>query len=313
MIGLPQLYLLAGLVFAGWALASLLDRQHSARLRAFAFWSLISLEFLAGDLLSDFYNGLIVLALVGLALAGAPAKGQPATTSPADRQASAAARGNRLFLPALIVPAVALAGTLALPQLGGVVDPKQVTLICLGLGAIIAVAVLMLWLRPPASAAVQEGRRLAEGVGWAMILPQLLASLGMVFGLAGVGDIVGALAPLAIPDGSRLAAVIAFTGGMALFTILMGNAFAAFPVLMGGIGLPVLVHGLGGDPVVIGAVGMLAGFCGTLLSPMAANFNIVPAALLNLPDRYAVIRAQWPTAVALWLFNTALIWGFAFR
>lgn len=313
MIGLPHLYWLAGLVFAGWAIATLLDRQHTARLRGSAFWALISLEFLAGDAFSDFQNGLIVLALVGLALAGAPGKGQPLTTSTSDRQASAAAHGNRLFLPALIVPVVALAGTLALPRLADLVDPKQVTLICLGLGAIMAVAVLLSWLRPPASAAVEEGRRLAEGVGWAMILPQLLASLGLVFGLAGVGDIIGAVAPLAIPEGSRLAAVLAFTGGMALFTILMGNAFAAFPVLMGGIGLPVLVRGLGGDPVVIGAVGMLAGFCGTLLSPMAANFNIVPAALLGLPDRYAVIRAQWPTAVALWLFNTALIWGFAFR
>ncbi len=313
MIGLPQLYALAGLVFAGWAAATLLDRQHNARLRGSAFWALIALEFLAGDGFSDFAKGLIVLALVALALAGAPGKGRPATSSDAERQASLARHGNRLFLPALIVPGVALAGTWLFPKVTGLVDPKQVTLISLGLGAIIAVATLMAWLRPPAGAAVQEGRRLAEGVGWAMILPQLLASLGLVFGLAGVGDIVGALAPLAIPDGSRLAAVLAFTGGMAVFTMLMGNAFAAFPVMMGGIGLPVLVVGMGGDPVVIGAVGMLAGFCGTLLSPMAANFNIVPAALLNLPDRYAVIRAQWPTAVVLWLFNTALIWGFAFR
>ena len=164
MIGLPQLYLLAGLVFAGWALASLLDRKHSARLRAFAFWGLISLEFLAGDAFSDFNNGLILLALVALALAGAPAKGQPATTSPADRQASAAARGKRLFLPALIVPAVALAGTLALPRLGNLVDPRQVTLICLGLGAIIAVTVLMLWLRPPASEQMMDCLRQSAGL-----------------------------------------------------------------------------------------------------------------------------------------------------
>jgi len=252
-------------------------------------------------------------ALVALALAGAPGKGQPATSSDAERADQAARWGNFLFLPALIVPGVALGGTFLLPRLGGLVDPKQVTLISLGLGAIIATAVLLAWFRPPASAAVQEGRRLAEGVGWAMILPQLLASLGALFAVAGVGDIVGALAPLAIPEGSRLAAVLAFTGGMAVFTMLMGNAFAAFPVMMGGIGLPVLVAGLGGDPVVIGAVGMLAGFCGTLLSPMAANFNIVPAALLELSDRYAVIKAQWPTAVALWLFNTGMIWGFAFR
>ena len=313
MIGLPALYTFAGLVFGSWAVATLLDRQHTKRLLGASFWGLLAVEFLAGDALGDTGNGLLLLIIVALALLGAPGKGQAATTTIAERLASVARHGNRLFLPALIMPGVALAGTFIFPLLPGLVDPKQVTLISLGLGALIATSVLMLWLRPPLVAPMQEGRRLAEGVGWAMILPQLLASLGALFTVAGVGEIVGALAPMAIPEGSRLAAVLAFTGGMAIFTIMMGNAFAAFPVMMGGIGLPVLVLGLGGDPVVVGAVGMLAGFCGTLLSPMAANFNIVPAALLNLPDRYAVIRAQWPTAVILWLFNTAMIWGFAFR
>ncbi len=313
MIGLPALYTLAGLVFGSWAVATLLDRQHTKRLLGASFWGLLAMEFLAGDALGDTGNGLLLLLLVALALLGAPGKGQAATITIAERLASVARHGNRLFLPALIMPGIALAGTFIFPLLPGLVDPKQVTLISLGLGALIATSVLMLWLRPPLGAPMQEGRRLAEGVGWAMILPQLLASLGALFTVAGVGEIVGALAPLAIPEGSRLAAVLAFTAGMAIFTIMMGNAFAAFPVMMGGIGLPVLVLGLGGDPVVVGAVGMLAGFCGTLLSPMAANFNIVPAALLNLPDRYAVIRAQWPTAVLLWLFNTAMIWGFAFR
>ncbi len=313
MIGLPALYTLAGLVFGSWAVATLLDRQHTKRLLGASFWGLLAAEFLAGDALGDTGNGLLLLLLVALVMLGAPGKGQAATTTIAERLASVARHGNRLFLPALIMPGVALAGTFIFPLLPGLVDPKQVTLISLGLGALIATSVLMLWLRPPLVAPMQEGRRLAEGVGWAMILPQLLASLGALFTVAGVGEIVGALAPMAIPEGSRLAAVLAFTGGMAIFTIMMGNAFAAFPVMMGGIGLPVLVLGLGGDPVVVGAVGMLAGFCGTLLSPMAANFNIVPAALLNLPDRYAVIRAQWPTAVLLWLFNTAMIWGFAFR
>ena len=313
MIGLPALYTLAGLVFGSWAVATLLDRQHTKRLLGASFWGLLAVAFLAGDALGDTGNGLLLLLLVALALLGAPGKGQAATTTIAERLASVARHGNRLFLPALIMPGVALAGTFIFPLLPGLVDPKQVTLISLGLGALIATSVLMLWLRPPLVAPMQEGRRLAEGVGWAMILPQLLASLGALFTVAGVGEIVGALAPMAIPEGSRLAAVLAFTAGMAIFTIMMGNAFAAFPVMMGGIGLPVLVLGLGGDPVVVGAVGMLAGFCGTLLSPMAANFNIVPAALLNLPDRYAVIRAQWPTAVLLWLFNTAMIWGFAFR
>jgi uncharacterized membrane protein len=107
--------------------------------------------------------------------------------------------------------------------------------------------------------------------------------------------------------------VLVFTLGMAGFTMVMGNAFAAFPVMMAAVGLPVLVHGLGGDPAIVAAIGMLAGFCGTLLTPMAANFNIVPAMLLELDDRNGVIKAQVATALPLLAINTLLIWGLAFR
>ena len=84
---------------------------------------------------------------------------------------------------------------------------------------------------------------------------------------------------------------------MALFTIIMGNAFAAFPVMTAGIGLPLLIGQHHADAAALGALGMLCGYCGTLLTPMAANYNIVPVALLELRDPNGVIRAQWPTAV----------------
>ena len=76
--------------------------------------------------------------------------------------------------------------------------------------------------------------------------------------------------------------------------------------------VPVLIQGFGGNPAVIGAVGMLAGFCGTLMTPMAANFNIVPAALLELKDRNGVIRAQLGTALPLLLCNLLIIYFLAF-
>ena len=160
---------------------------------------------------------------------------------------------------------------------------------------------------------LQEGRRLIDAVGWAAVLPQMLASLGAVFALAGVGKVVGGLMSGVIPDGSLAGAVIAYALGMALFTMVMGNAFAAFPVMAAAIGLPLLIGQYHGDPAVIAAVGMLAGFCGTLMTPMAANFNIVPAALLDLKDRNAVIKAQIPTALPLLLFNTGLLYWAAFR
>jgi uncharacterized membrane protein len=312
MIGLPFVYAIAGLVFAAWAVLTLADPRQPRRLPSAAFWALLAISFLAGDRLGDLGNGVLVLLLVGIGGSGLVARADPPTTSDAERVASAIRHGNRLLLPALIVPGVALVGTLAAARLD-FIEPRQVTLVCLAAGAVLAVGLTMVWLRPPLLAPLQEGRRLVSQIGWALILPQMLASLGAVFALAGVGDIIGGVVGGLIPDGARLVAVIVFTLGMAGFTLVMGNAFAAFPVMMAAVGLPVLVHGLGGDPAIVAAIGMLAGFCGTLLTPMAANFNIVPAALLELDDRNGVIKAQVATALPLLVVNTLLIWGLAFR
>ena len=312
MIGLPFVYAIAGAVFAAWSLLTLFDAAQPRRMTSAAFWGLLALSFLAGDHLGDLGNGVLVLGLVGLGGFGLVARANPPTTSDAERSASAARHGNRLLLPALIVPAVALAGTLAAPRLD-FIEAKQVTLVCLAAGAVLAVVVTSLWLRPPPLAPLQEGRRLVSQIGWAIILPQMLASLGAVFALAGVGQIVGGVVGGLIPDGARFIAVLVFTLGMAGFTMVMGNAFAAFPVMMAAVGLPVLVAALGGNPAIVAAIGMLAGFCGTLMTPMAANFNIVPAALLELDDRSGVIKAQVATALPLLAVNTLLIWGLAFR
>jgi uncharacterized membrane protein len=317
MIGLSFLYAIAGTLFAGWSLLVLAGSTHPKRWGSAAFWGLLALSFLAGDWLGDLGNGILVLALIAIAGTGRLGRGNPPTSSPAMREASAALHRNRLFLPALIVPATALIGTLVFPHItiGGVhlVEPKQATLVSLGLGVIIATLVILRWLRPPLLAPLHEGRRLVEAIGWAIILPQMLASLGAVFALAGVGTVVGGIAASIIPQGSVVLAVLAFTLGMAGFTMVMGNAFAAFPVMMAAVGLPVLVKTLGGDAAIVSAIGMLSGFCGTLMTPMAANFNIVPAALLELDDRNAVIKAQVGTALPLLALNTLLIWGLAFR
>jgi uncharacterized membrane protein len=190
---------------------------------------------------------------------------------------------------------------------------KQVTLISLAMGVLLALAVGYIWLRAAPSLPLSQGRRLMDSVGWAAILPQMLASLGAVFALAGVGDVVGGVVQQAIPDGSLAGAVIAFGLGMALFTMVMGNAFAAFPVMIAAIGMPLLIKQYDGDPAIICAIGMLAGFCGTLMTPMAANFNLVPAALLELKDENAVVKAQVATAIPLLAVNIALIYFLAFR
>ncbi|MBU7579081.1 MAG: DUF979 family protein, partial [Porphyrobacter sp.] len=194
----------------------------------------------------------------------------------------------------------------------GLFEARRETLILFGIGVLAALAGACVWLRPPVIAPAEEGRRLIDSIGWAAILPQMLAALGAVFAAAGVGEIIGGLAGGIIPEGSVFLTVVVFAAGMAGFTMIMGNAFAAFPVMAAAIGIPLLIGQYGGNPAVIGAVGMLAGFCGTLLTPMAANFNIVPAALLELKDQNAVIRQQIGTAVPLWACNVLIIYVGAF-
>ena len=78
---------------------------------------------------------------------------------------------------------------------------------------------------------------------------------------------------------------------MMLFTMVMGNAFAAITVLTVGIGAP-FVLAFGANPTIVGILALTCGYCGTLMTPMAANFNIVPVALLEMKDRMGVIRNQ---------------------
>jgi uncharacterized membrane protein len=93
----------------------------------------------------------------------------------------------------------------------------------------------------------------------------------------------------------------------------MGNAFAAFPVMMAGIGLPLLIHQHGANPAILGSMGMLCGYCGTLLTPMAADFNLVPAALLELRSPYGVIRAQAVSALWILVATFMMMWLLVFR
>jgi uncharacterized membrane protein len=312
MITLAWLYLMAGAMFAAFAVLSALDRTNGKRFGNAVFWGLLALSFLAGDYLGDLGNGILVLGLVALAGFGALGRGDPPTTSPEERAASSEKRRNKLFLPALIIPATALLGTLLLKD-SGFIDPKQVTLISLGIGVLAALVVCYIWLRPPVLAPLQEGRRMMDSVGWASVLPLMLASLGAVFALAGVGEVLGGIAGRVIPEDSLFAAVAVYGIGMAVFTMIMGNAFAAFPVMTAAVALPILIRGYGGDPAIICAIGMLAGFCGTLMTPMAANFNIVPAALLELKDRNGVVKAQVGTAIPVLIVNVLLIYFLAFR
>jgi uncharacterized membrane protein len=317
VITLEHIYWLMGLMMAGVAVVNLRDPSNPRRLNNTLFWGIYAITFLIGSQLSDLANGFLVIGMVLVASIRGLGQGKIAGTSAAEREASARRWGGKLFIPALTIPLVTVLGTFIFKKItingSPLVDVKQVTVISLAIATLVALAVGMTMLRPPLSAPIKEARRLLDAVGWAAVLPQMLAALGALFALAGVGTVVSGLAQRWIPLDNPSAVVVTYAVGMAVFTMIMGNAFAAFPVMTAGIGLPLIVQRFGGDPSIMAAIGMLSGFCGTLMTPMAANFNIVPTALLELPDENAVIKVQIPTALLLLAANILLMKFLVFR
>jgi uncharacterized membrane protein len=317
MITLQWIYWLAGGFFGWVALRGLADRGNPRRGWTGGFWGIIAVSLLFGDLLPDSVMGLFVVALALIAGCGGIRMGRYAQSSERDQQGEAQRLGHRLFGPALLIPGITLLGVLGhqhldfgLPDL---LDPNLATVVALGLACLIATIAACRLTRQPAGEAIEQSRRLLDSMGWAAVLPLLLATLGSVFAAAGVGEAVAEVVRAAIPVDNRFAVVLAYALGMAMFTMIMGNAFAAFPVMTAGIGLPLLVQLHGADAAPLAAIGMLSGYCGTLMTPMAANFNLVPAALLELKDSYGVIRVQIATALPLLAANITLMYLLVFR
>ena len=309
---IDHFYILVGLLLSSVAIMNLVDRSNPRRVTTALFWGLYALLYLAGERMPPAAVGALMIGMALLAGFGGVKAGAPKALGPEQRRASAARLGNRIFIPALLLPLVTVIGATVLKdvQFKGLplLDPAHLTLVSMGCGAIVALVAACWLTRATPLQGVREARRLVDAMSWAVVLPHILAVLGLLFSEAGVGKAVAHLTTTYIGMDSAFVAVAVYCIGMALFTIVMGNGFAAFPVMAGGVGIPVLIGVYGANPAVMAAIGMFSAYCGTLMTPMAANFNIVPAALLDLPDKNAVIRAQIPSALPILVANIFLLY-----
>jgi uncharacterized membrane protein len=312
IIAVDIFYWLIGLLLAGVAIMAARDPSNPRRWSTALFWALYALLYLAGESMPPVGAGAMMVLMALIAGFGGVRAGGHVTLSGDARATSARRLGHWLFLPALVIPFVTILFSTLLKDVKidarFLLDPKNLTLVSLGCGAVAALAVACWLTRASPLQGVREARRLIDAIGWALVLPHMLAVLGLLFAEAGVGKGVAHVVTAYVNMDSRFVAVAVYCIGMALFTIVMGNGFAAFPVMAGGVGIPVLVHQYGANPALMAAIGMFSAYCGTLMTPMAANFNIVPAALLELPDRNAVIKAQIPTALPLLAANILLLY-----
>ena len=323
MLTLSHVFYLIGALLAGTAVLNVWERRWPQA----AFWAILAAPCLVGDQIvaatkagTRWPAQLMGAGVIALAVLAAISRARPVVDDPdevAAREAVAMRLGDLLFVPVLAIPVIVAGLVLGARPSGSpvprLIDPGQLALISLGVASAIALTGALWVAKARPIQGLTEGRRLLDTIGWPVVLPVMLATLGVVFVETGVGKAIAALVDAAIPTESALACLLAFGLGMVAFTAITGNAFTAFPVMMSGIGLPLLVIRHGAHPAVLGAMGMLTGYCGTLITPMAANYNIVPVLLLDLRDQHGVIRAAWPTALALLVTNLVLMSLLVFR
>lgn len=295
-------YILIGLQFLYTAYRALRSQDKSKSLGTAAFWTILAILFIVGPYIPNAINGLLVLAMGALTLFRQVKIKNIIDVNDEEVERGSAKYGNKLFIPAIVLAVVAVVVSNWTP-LGGAIG--------LGISSIVGLIAALLIIKPKLSYTLYDSDRLTQQVGTTGILPQFLAALGVLFTASGVGQVISKGISSFLPEGNHLIGAIAYILGMVLFTMLMGNAFAAFTVITASIGIPFVIA-QGGDPIVAGALAMTGGFCGTLLTPMAANFNTLPVALLEMKQEFGVIKAQAPIALTLIVIHIALMYFWAF-
>jgi uncharacterized membrane protein len=299
---LEAMYILTGVIAICTGVYALTDSEHKTKLGTGLFWILFGIIFIGGKNIPSSVVGWILFFMGGLAAFKQVGYGSQKSSSEEYREEKSNKIGNKIFFPAVSIGLIAFA-IAQFTKLGGLVG--------LGIGSVASLVFTMVVTKENPKYIGYDGSRMLQEIGSTTILPQLLAALGAVFALAGVGKVISDIMGGIIPEGNILAGVTVYCLAMAIFTMIMGNAFAAFAVITAGIGVP-FVFAHGANPAIAGVLGLTAGYCGTLMTPMGANFNIVPAAIMDMKNKNGVILAQIPVALLLLVFHIVLMYFWAF-
>ena len=278
------------------------DPTNEKRPGSAAFWCILGVLLVLGKWIPDYIAGALLVAMCIPPIVKQDDKGKEGAPTVAEMEGNFKKIGMKIFAPSLAIGVFALIFALF---------TKISSLVGLTFGVVVGGILLMVFSRDNnPKVFMSDCRRMLDTVGPLSMLPTLLAGLGAVFTAAGVGDVISQLVSGIIPDGNVVMGIIVYAIGMAVFTMIMGNAYGAITVMTVGIGAP-FVLSLGADPTIVGALALTCGFCGTLMTPMAANFNIVPVAILDMKDEYGVIKKQVPIALIMLVVQICFMIFFA--
>ena len=294
-IGLNVVWVIIGLITIYAGIKNLLDKENPSRVGTAVFWCSFGIGCGFGSWLPAKVSGVLVLIMCLPPIFKKVKIGKTDNPTKEHTEQQFKKIGMKIFVPAFSVAVCSLFFALF---------SNMSSMVAITVGVIVAMVLLMAFDTKQNKPAVflNDSERFLGITGPLSMLPQLLGCLGGVFTAAGVGDVIAQLVEKIVPKGNVNIGIIVYAIGMVLFTMIMGNAFAAITVMTVGIGAP-FVLAYGANPVVIGMLALTCGYCGTLLTPMAANFNILPVAILNMKDRWGAIKNQVLVAIFMLVFQ----------
>ena len=294
-IGLNVVWVIIGLITIYAGIKNLLDKETPSRVGTAVFWCCFGIVCGFGSWLPAKVSGVLVLIMCLPPIFKKVKIGKTDNPTKEHTEQQFKKIGMKIFVPAFSVAVCSLFFALF---------SNMSSMVAITVGVIVAMVLLMAFDAKQNKPAVflNDSERFLGITGPLSMLPQLLGCLGGVFTAAGVGDVIAQLVEKIVPKGNVNIGIIVYAIGMVLFTMIMGNAFAAITVMTVGIGAP-FVLAYGANPVVIGMLALTCGYCGTLLTPMAANFNILPVAILNMKDRWGAIKNQVLVAIFMLVFQ----------
>ena len=294
-IGLNVVWIIIGLITIYAGIKNLLDKENPSRVGTAVFWCSFGVVCGFGTWLPAKVSGALVLIMCLPPIFKKVKIGKVDNPTKEHTEQQFKKIGMKIFIPAFSVAVCSLFFALF---------SNMSSMVAITLGVVVAMILLIAYDSKQNKPVVflKDSERFLGITGPLSMLPQLLGCLGGVFTAAGVGDVVAQLVEKIVPKGNVNIGIIVYAIGMVLFTMIMGNAFAAITVMTVGIGAP-FVLAYGANPVVIGMIALTCGYCGTLLTPMAANFNILPVAILNMKDRWGVIKNQVLVALIMLVFQ----------
>ena len=294
-IGLNVVWVIIGLITIYAGIKNLLDKENPSRVGTAVFWCSFGIVCGFGSWLPAKVSGVLVLIMCLPPIFKKVKIGKTDNPTKEHTEQQFKKIGMKIFVPAFSVAVCSLFFALF---------SNMSSMVAITVGVIVAMILLMAFDTKQNKPAVflNDSERFLGITGPLSMLPQLLGCLGGVFTAAGVGDVIAQLVEKIVPKGNVNIGSIIYAIGMVLFTMIMGNAFAAITVMTVGIGAP-FVLAYGANPVVIGMLALTCGYCGTLLTPMAANFNILPVAILNMKDRWGAIKNQVLVAIIMLVFQ----------